>query len=64
MHFQHNHLNEIICFLMSSMVEKKIEDILSVEILLRGKGGVVARSTPITWCVCLINKTFNTFQNT
>lgn len=39
MHFQHNHLNEIICFLMSSMVEKKIEDILSVEILLRGKGG-------------------------
>lgn len=46
MHFQHNHLNEIICFLMSSMVEKKIEDILSVEILLRGKGGgVVARST-------------------
>lgn len=44
MHF-HNHLNEIICFLMSSMVEKKIEDILSVEILLRGKGGVVARST-------------------
>lgn len=45
MHFQHNHLNEIICFLMSSMVEKKIEDILSVEILFRGKGGVVARST-------------------
>lgn len=39
MHFQHNHLNEIICFLMSSMVEKKIEDILSVEILLRVKGG-------------------------
>lgn len=40
MHFQHNHLKEIICFLMSSMVEKKkIEDILSVEILLRGKGG-------------------------
>ena len=46
MHFQHNHLNEIICFLMSSMVEKKNRRyFICGNIAQRKGGGVVARST-------------------